>query len=297
VTTEELAHFEANRGRLFGLAYRMLGDAAEAEDAVQDAFLRWAARGAADEPVATPAAWLTTVVTNLCLNRLTSAKARREQYIGEWLPTPVFTAADELGPLETLEQRESVSMAVLVLLERLTPAERAAFVLHEAFGYSHRDVADILHAEEAHVRQLYRRARTHVGSARKRFAAEPARQEQIVRRFLAAALDGNLAELEQLLAADVTSRADGGGKAAAVRQPVTGRAKVARLYLGLARHPRAAAAELRLGWVNGQPALVVREGGALTVVTVVEVADDQIVGLHVIANPDKLAYAARQRVS
>jgi RNA polymerase sigma-70 factor (ECF subfamily) len=158
------------------------------------------------------------VVTNLCLDRLTSARAQRQRYVGTWLPEPVFTDGGVLGPLETVEQRESVSLGMLVLLERLTPPERAAFVLREAFGHSHREIAEILELDEAHVRQLYRRARTHVGAARKRFDATPEQRRKLLERFLAATLDGDVQELERLLANDVVAWADGGGKAPATRR-------------------------------------------------------------------------------
>ncbi|MFB6938557.1 sigma-70 family RNA polymerase sigma factor [Streptomyces chartreusis] len=156
MTTARADEFETHRPRLFGLAYRMLGSAHEAEDTVQDAYLRFsgADRGAIEHP----AAWLARVVTNLCLTRLTSARARREQYVGPWLPEPVITSDGTLGPLESAEQRDAVSLAMLVLLERLTPTERAVYVLREAFAYGHREIAEVLELTEANCRQLYRRA-------------------------------------------------------------------------------------------------------------------------------------------
>nr|WP_027942090.1 RNA polymerase sigma-70 factor [Amycolatopsis taiwanensis] len=288
---DKLTRFQAERGRLFGLAYRMLGEASEAEDVVQDVYLRWAR----SESVDVPEAWLTKVATNLCLNRLTSARARREQYVGPWLPEPVFTADGDFGPLETVEQRDSLALGVLVLLERLTPPERAAFVLREAFDYSHREIAEILDVEESHARQLYRRAREHVGEPRKRFTASVAQRTKIVERFVAATVEGDVEGLERLLAEDVVSWADGGGKATAARRPVSGRADVARLFSGLQRHPRAANATLSIELVNGDPAVVVYESEVLTYLFVPEVADDRIVAVRVIANPDKLAFAVRQR--
>ena len=290
--TEKLEWFEAERGRLFGLAYRMLGEASEAEDVVQDAYLRWEG----SESVRVPGAWLTKVVTNLCLNRLTSARAQREFYVGPWLPEPVFTVENgALGPLETVEQRDSISFGMLVLLERLTPPERAAFVLREAFEHSHREIAEILELDEAHVRQLYRRAREHVGEPRKRFTASPEQQHKIVERFLAATVDGDVASLEQLLAEDVVSWADGGGKATAARRPVLGRDNVLRLLGGpLARYLRVSSAKLVLRTVNATPAVVVYEAGELTYILAPEVVDGRVVALRTIANPDKLAFAAQQ---
>lgn len=288
---ERLEQFEAERGRLFGLAYRMLGEASEAEDVVQDAYLRWER----SESVEVPAAWLTKVVTNLCLNRLTSARARRELYVGPWLPEPVFTAGGELGPLESVEQRDSVSFAVLTLLERLTPPERAVFVLHSAFAYSHREIAEILELEEVHVRQLYRRAREHVGEPRRRFTANTEHKKKIVERFLAATLEGDVAGLERLLAEDVTAWADGGGKAPAARRPLAGRDKVARLLSGLGRHPMLGRMDITIHVVNGEPGIVIQDAGVLAYVIVPEVVDDTVVAVRTFANPDKLSFATRQR--
>nr|WP_236809200.1 RNA polymerase sigma factor SigJ [Amycolatopsis albispora] len=265
----------------------MLGEAAEAEDVVQEAYLRWEK----SEPVGTPPAWLTRVVTNLCLNRLTSARARRERYTGPWLPEPVVS---EPGPAETAEQRDSLRYGVLVLLERLTPAERAAFVLREGFDYSHREIADILGVTEANARQLYRRAREHVGEPRKRFEASADERRGIVERFLAATLDGDLPALERLLTEDVVAWSDGGGKVGAGRRPILGRAKVLRFLTGLGGHPRARAAEFTVEVVNGEPALLVFEAGALIAVMVPELRDGRCAEIRTVLNPDKLAFAAAQ---
>ncbi|MEV5748317.1 RNA polymerase sigma-70 factor [Actinoallomurus sp. NPDC052308] len=285
---DEVAEFAEHRPRLFGLAYRMLGEAAEAEDVLQDAYLRWAASG----PVEVPVAWLTKVVTNLCLSRLRSARARREKYVGPWLPEPILTDDGRLGPLETVEQRESLSFGVLMLLERLTPPERAAFVLREAFGYRHAEIADVLDIDEAYARQLYRRAREHVGEPRRRFTASPAHREEIVLRFLAAATEGDVAGLEKLLAEDVVAWSDGGGKVTAARRPVVGPSHVARMICGLAAHPRAAGMDIEIRTVNGRPAVVLSEAGAPYMVLAFEFAGDRVAALHSVLNPDKLAYAA-----
>ncbi|GGS67730.1 sigma-70 family RNA polymerase sigma factor [Streptomyces violaceus] len=173
MTTTIADEFEVHRPRLFSLAYRLLGSAEEAEDAVQDAYLRYS--GADRAGIEHPAAWLAKVVTNLCLNRLTSARARRERYVGTWLPEPVVTGNGALGPLESAEQRDAVSMAMLVLLERLTPTERAVYVLREAFGYGHREIAGVLDLSEANCRQVYRRAVRRVGEPQARF--EPASEQ------------------------------------------------------------------------------------------------------------------------
>jgi RNA polymerase sigma-70 factor (ECF subfamily) len=293
VTRERLERFEVNRRRLFGLAYRLLGEASEAEDVVQDTYLRWQR----SDTVVSPEAWLTKVVTNLCLNRLTSARAQRERYVGTWLPEPVFTDGGVLGPLETVAQRESLSLGMLVLLERLTPPERAAFVLREAFGHSHREIAEILELDEAHVRQLYRRARTHVGAERKRFVAAPEQRRKLVERFLAATLGGDVQELERLLAEDVVAWADGGGKAPATRLPVAGRENLLRYLVVMVGHPQwADVTSATVGTVNTEPAIVLELEGRLAAVMVPEFDGDRIAALHAVSNPDKLAFLARQTI-
>ncbi|MEU4406626.1 RNA polymerase sigma-70 factor [Streptosporangium sp. NPDC023963] len=290
VTEERLERFEANRGRLFGVAYRLLGEASGAEDVVQDAYLRWE-RG---DTAVSPEAWLTKVVTNLCLDRLTSARARRERYVGTWLPEPVVTGGGALGPLETVEQRESLSLGMLVLLERLTPPERAVFVLREAFGHSHREVAEILEVSEPHARQLYRRAQRHVAEARTRFTAPPGQHRKLLERFLEATLAGDVPALERMLAEDVVAWADGGGKARAVRRPLVGREQVLRYLRVLAEY----AQRIRLvpEVVNGELALMVYLDGRLSGVTALEFDGDRVIALRTIANPDKLAFIAKQKM-
>ncbi|MGO1052775.1 RNA polymerase sigma factor SigJ [Crossiella sp. CA198] len=284
--------FEEHRSRLFGLAYRLLGSAAEAEDAVQDAAVRWhlADRAA----ISVPAAWLTTVITNLCLTRLTAARARREHYVGSWLPEPVLTADGALGPLETAAQRDLVSLGMLVLMERLTPVQRAVFVLAEAFDYPHREIAEILDIEESHSRQLLHRAREHVAAQRRRFTPDRSAQHRIVSRFLAATLTGDLAGLEQLLAEDVVSWADGGGTTTAARRAITGKPKVLRYLLGLSRHPRSALVSASVAEVNGHPAALLRVGDTLTAILAPDLDNDRITGLHLIVNSAKLTFAASQ---
>jgi RNA polymerase sigma factor (sigma-70 family) len=288
--------FEAQRPRLFGLAYRLLGSASDAEDMVQDAFLRWSAAG--QDSVQDPTAWLTTVVVNLCRNRLASARVRRERYVGTWLPDPVLTEDGTLGPLETAEQRESVSLALMTLLEQLTPRERAVFVLRESFGYSHREIAPVVGVSEAGCRQLHRRARQRLGDPRPRFQPDPGQWRRLVERFLVAAGGGDVAGLERLLADDVTYWSDG-GQAPVARRPVVGRDRVARLFAKLipkfAADPGfARSAEIRPAEVNGEPALLAWIGGDLFGVIVPEIAGDRITALRVMANPDRLGFAARQ---
>lgn len=283
--------FESHRPRMFGLAYRMLGSAQEAEDAVQDAYLRWSGARRAD--IERPAAWLAKVVTRLCLNRLTSARARREEYVGAWLPEPVITSGGVLGPPESAEQRDSVSMALLVLLERLTPRERAVYVLREAFAYSHREIAGVLELSEAGCRQLYRRAARAVAEERPRF--EPGREvrREFVESFLAAAREGDVAGLEKMLAADVTWWGDGGGEVTAARRPILGRAKVVRFLVG-GMENFGPAMDFSYAEVNGSPALVAHVAGRLMGIASFEMGGGAVRGVRAVVNPDKLAFAERQ---
>ncbi len=279
-----IEEFEAERPRMFGLAYRMLGSATEAEDVVQDAYLRWS--GAERENIGSPGAWLTKVVTNLCLNRLSAARATRERYVGFWLPEPAPTGA--LGPLESAERRDAVSMAFMLLLERLTPAERAVFVLREAFSYGYREIADVLDLSDANCRQLYGRARRRVGEA-PRFDAPGEQRRRIVERFLTAAAGGDLAGLERLLADDVVAWSDGGGRVNAALRPVAGRDRVVRFLAG-------AAAKFGRGVefdhvdVNGQEGVLARRGGEIVTVFVIEISGGMIVGVRAVLNPEKLSH-------
>ena len=287
---DRVAIFEEHRSRLFGLAYRMLGSAAEAEDIVQEAYLRW--DGATS--IRSPRSWLTKVATNLCLNQLSSARVRREQYVGPWLPEPVLTEGGVLGPVEALEQRESVSMAVLVLLERLNPVERAVFVLREAFGHGHQEIAEILEIEEVHSRQLLHRARKHVAEHRTPNALNVAQHRSIVEAFISATRSGDVTGLETLLAADVVAWSDGGGATTAARRPVRGRSKVLRYLIGIGRRPEARGVASQVAQVNGEPALLIWEGSTLIAVAAVEVAAGRIGAIRIVLNDAKLSFAAAQ---
>ncbi|WP_328429033.1 RNA polymerase sigma-70 factor [Streptomyces sp. NBC_00443] len=291
MTTATADEFETHRPRLFGLAYRILGSADEAEDTVQDAYLRFS--GADRDVIEYPGAWLAKVVTNLCLTRLTSARAQREQYVGPWLPEPVVTSDGTLGPLESAEQRDAVSMAMLVLLERLTPTERAVYVLREAFAYGHREIAEALELTEANCRQLYQRAVQRVGEERSRFESTPERQEELVRSFLTAARDGDLGGLEKLLAADVVWSSDGGGKVSAARRPIEGRDKVFRFLAGATR-TFLAGVDFTAVEINGSTALAVWEGDTLLTVVAFELRDGLIAHAWAMVNPDKLDFVRRQ---
>ncbi|WP_308345002.1 RNA polymerase sigma-70 factor [Streptomyces sp. ISL-94] len=287
--TAAVADFEEHRPRMFGIAYRMLGSAAEAEDTVQEAYLRWSAADRSD--IEHPGAWLAKVVTRLCLNSLTSARARREEYVGPWLPEPVLTGDGALGPLESAEQREGVSMALLVLLEQLTPAERAVYVLREAFAYGHREISELLDLSEANCRQLHRRAAARVaaGAPKPRFAPDPAQWHGLVESFLTAARSGDLARLESLLSADVRYVSDGGGVVNAARRPILGRNNVARFAIG-ALEKYVAGVPLTVAEVNGSPALLFGDLGVL----VVEFENGLVSGLRAVVNPEKLEFLRRQ---
>lgn len=285
VTVDAVEEFERHRSKLFGLAYRMLGSAEEAEDVVQDAFLRWHQASAVESPWA----WLAKVATNLCVNRLASARARRESYVGSWLPEPVLTGGGALGPLDSAEQRELVSLAFLVLLERLNPLERAVFVLREAFDYSHREVAEVIDSSEANSRQLHTRARRRLVEARggSDRRVDQAYRRDLVESFLAAAEQGDLPGLEKVLAEDVTVWVDGGGRVGAARRPISGISQVARYLVGSLSiaGPRV---RLSATEVNGALGLLARAGEELVGVLVPETSDGRISGIRIIANPDKL---------
>ncbi|MFF7938782.1 RNA polymerase sigma-70 factor [Nocardia gamkensis] len=287
--SDGLREFELHRPRLFALAYRMLGSASEAEDAVQETYLRW--DGVDRAGIRSPEAWLTTALVNLCRTWLVSARARRESYVGPWLPEPVPTARGELGPLETVEEREQVSFALLTALERLTPVERAVFVLREAFGYAHREIADMLDVTESNSQQIFRRAVQRVREGRARFGIPPEHARELIEQFLKVAREGDIASLERMLAADVIATADGGGKITAARRPIHGANQVARYLAGLLRW-EVPGTRLLVEEVNGAPAVVARVDGAPLVVLGIDAADGLVTALRLIINPDKLAYLA-----
>ncbi|GIJ73543.1 RNA polymerase sigma factor SigJ [Virgisporangium ochraceum] len=290
----DVDRFEAARPRLEAIAYRLLGSAGEAEDAVQETFLRWQAADAGRIEVLE--AWLTRVLTNLCLNQLTSARARRETYVGRWLPEPLLAGDPMLGPAETAEQRESVSYAVLTLMERLTPAERAVYVLREAFDYPHREIAGILDISEAASQQHLHRAKEHVGRAGRR-DVDAGQARRLVEEFLAAATSGDTGPLVRLLAADAVSVGDGGGKVPARVKAFEGAVAVAKFLWGMLRPSPAKRALLGgdaeiFAWTaNGEPAAVVVVGGRVFGIMCLEVADEGVVAVRNQVNPDKLERA------
>lgn len=277
-----LAVFSAERGHLFAVAYRMLGSVADAEDAVQDAWLRW--QRADHDAVREPASYLTTVVTRLCLDRLGAARRRRETYVGPWLPEPLVTEPDVA---ERTEQADSVSMALLVILETLSPAERSVFVLHDVFGHPYAEVAEIVERTEAACRQLGHRARRHVEARRPRFDPSPRQRWRTAEAFLTACEGGDVAQLLGLLAEDATVWSDGGGVVAAARRPIHGADAVARFLVGIARHVPAGAVHRRCD-VNGQPGLVVEVDGASAAVMSLDVRDGRVRAVRIVVNPEKL---------
>jgi RNA polymerase sigma-70 factor, ECF subfamily len=273
--------FQTHRPLLFAIAYRMLGSAAEAEDVVQDAWIRW--QGADAGTIVSDKAWLSTVVTRLSLDRLKSAQRTREEYVGPWLPEPIKT--------EGSVDPESISMAFLVLLERLSPVERAAYLLHEVFDYSHAEVAKMLDKEESACRQIFHRAAAHVRAGRPRFAPSKVEHERLVRRFAAALVGGDLRGLEELLAEDATACADSGGKVpAAARRPLEGAHSIALFFIGVAKKfPPGPDQTFEVVEINGWPALVGRIGGVANLVLSIETDGSRILAVRNVVNPDKLA--------
>jgi RNA polymerase sigma-70 factor (ECF subfamily) len=295
VTGEYVDLFERSRRRLEAIAYRLLGSADEAEDVVQETFVRWQAADVAR--IVVPEAWLTKVLTNLCLNQLTSARARRETYVGRWLPEPLLAGDPMLGPADTAEQRESVSYAVLTLLERLSPNERAVYVLREAFDFPHRDVAEILDITEAASQQIFHRARQHVAHGRARSDVDQAAARRIVEEFLAAATSGRTDELVRLLTKDAVSMGDGGGKVPARAKAFEGAVTVARFVRALftptaGKRAIVGGSPEAYAWVaNGEPAVVVVVEGRVVAVMCLELTADGISACRTQANPDKLRRA------
>lgn len=273
--------FESVRPRLFGIAYRMLGSAAEAEDLVQEVWLRW--QTCDRSKVANPAAFLATAMTRLAINELQSARVRRETYVGPWLPEPVDTSAD---PYLGAERGEALEFAALVLMEKLTPNERAAYILREAFGYSYAEIANIVQSTEPAVRQLVSRARKHVtGERRTPVPAEA--QRELLTKFLAAARTGEMGALEKLFAADVTSLSDGNGRHQIARRAVVGASWVAKFLAAMAWFWEGV--ETEFATMNGQPCVVLMAGGSVYGLLAIEASADGIDQLFWMLNPEKNA--------
>jgi RNA polymerase sigma-70 factor (ECF subfamily) len=282
----DLEEFLEQRPRLFSIAYRMLGSATEAEDVLQEAYLRWQA--APRDDVESVSSYLTSIVVRLSIDVLRSARVRREAYVGPWLPEPLV-ADNAPGPDETAELADSVSLAFLVLLEELTPVERAVFLLREVFGYDYPTVAAMVGKSEANCRQLIARGRRHVAERRTRFEADSEHGRELTARFLGACMTGDLEGLFELLAEDVVVWSDGGGKAQAARRPIAGRDKAGRFLVGIAAKGGADYTG-RLVAVNGQPGGVFAKDGRIEFAISLDILDEQIAGVRIIANPDKLRH-------
>lgn len=286
--------FETYRSYLFAIAYRMLGSTMDAEDMVQETYLRY--QGTPPETITSLKAFLTTIISRLCLQQLQLARRKREAYLGPWLPEPLLTAEDpELARVdEDIEVYESISLAFLILLEQLHPAERAVFLLREVFEYDYAEIAAFLGKSEVACRQLFSRARKHLGERRPRFPASPETQKHLLTSFSQAVRSGEMATLMNLLAEDVTFWGDGGGKVAgAATQPITGREAVTRFLLETGRvvwQSLPSGFQMELAAVNGQPALITRAGERALSVLTIEVEAGQIRTIRIVANPEKLTH-------
>jgi RNA polymerase sigma-70 factor (ECF subfamily) len=276
----DVVAFEEWRSLLFGIAYRMLGSASEAEDMVQETCLRWLQRGVGD--VESVRAYLVTVLTRLCIDQLTSARATRVTYTGPWLPEPVALQDDATA---SLEQADSLSLAFLVLLEELTPPERAAYLLHDIFGYAFDEVAQSMGRTSAGCRQLAARARQRIEDRRQRFDADLRHGHEMTVAFMSACANGDLDGLLSMLADDVVLWTDGGGKVRAAMRPVIGSHRSSRFLINVAKKPRG---RPQLATLNGQPAAVFIDEGAVVTALVLDILDGKIVAVRAVTNPDKL---------
>lgn len=277
----DVAAFDPLRPKLMRIAYRMLGSVADAEDVVQEAFLRWLAVDR--DAVREPEAFLRRVTTRLCLDVLKSARRRRETYIGPWLPEPVVEAADS--------EIDDMTLPLLMALERLSPLERAAFLLHDVFGVSFEEVAETIGREPAACRQLAARARAHVRGARPRFALPKERGIEIAAAFFAATRAGDMQQLRSLLAADITVYSDGGGRKSAATEPIAGIDRAMQLFVSLARLFTGSMSRMvRYGFVNGLPGFVTVEQGDTLQTTALQIEDGRIAAIYVMRNPEKLQH-------
>jgi RNA polymerase sigma-70 factor, ECF subfamily len=282
--------YEDLRPLLFSIAYRMLGSVAEAEDVVQDAFLRYHRALESSPEIESAKAYLSAVTTRLAIDHLRSARVRRESYVGEWLPEPLLTdGAPDVA--QSLEDADSLSMAFLLLLERLTPVERAVFLLHDVFDYGYSEVAQIVGKSEDNCRQLAARARRHIEENRPRFEASRQQRDELAARFFDAVGEGDMDGLLELLAADAVVYGDGGGRAPSWRQPIYGRERVAKLMVGIGRQARELALTARRTEINGQPGLTVHDAsGRLVSVLTIDIADGLVQTIRSVINPDKLGH-------
>lgn len=281
--------FVEHRGLLFGLAYRIVGSVADAEDVVQEAWMRW--QGADRDLVADPRGYLVRVVSRLAIDRYRQLRDRRESYLGEWLPEPLLTESASAQ----IESAETISLALLEVLEKLSPLERVVFVLHEAFSYPYPEIAEILERTEPAVRQLASRARTHIRDHKPRFDSDEAARRRATEQFVAASVSGDLQGLLALLAPDVELHSDGGGKAKAPLRAIVGADKVARFLAAVAQQPPYEDPGMRIANVNGGAALVATDAGDPVAVFTVDLRDGRIQQVRILANPEKLTGLRRDR--
>ena len=282
-----LGHFDQYRGLLFSIAYRMLGSVADAEDMLQETFIKW--QGLSDEEIRSPRSYLVTIMSRLCINQLQSAKVQREEYVGVWLPEPIVTDPGD-GPFNLIRVDESISMSFLVLLERLTPTERAVFLLREVFEYEHREIGQIIGQNEPNCRQILKRAKEHIRAMRPRFKIAKETHNALLESFLKAISTGEMSSLVQLLTEDVVLRSDGGGKGVAVPNEVRGIDRVSRGILGgLARLlPRNLTR--KIARINGKPGLINYQNGEPHSVLTIEVRENRISSFFIVTNPEKLKH-------
>lgn len=285
---DRLENFNQYRSLLFAIAYRMLGSVMDAEDMVQETFLRW--QQTSEQSVKSIKAYLTTIVTRLCIDQLRSARVQREQYVGSWLPEPVVTE-QSTNPTKMVELVDSLTIAFLVLLEQLSPLERAVFLLREAFGYEYSEIGQIVEKKPANCRQIARRARQHLANRRSRFQTSLQQQEQLTQKFMHASQRGDLQGLLDLLAEDITLWSDGGGQAVACLKPLHGAAKVAGFLRAIHRRGQKLGFnyDLELVQVNGQPGIIYKLGNKVESVVAMDIKDNQIFSLYFMRNPNKLA--------
>jgi RNA polymerase sigma-70 factor, ECF subfamily len=282
-----LATFDQYRSLLFSIAYRMLGSVADAEDMLQETFIRWQEAG--NDDIRSPRAFLVTIISRLCINQLQSARSQREQYVGQWLPEPLVTEPGS-DPLDLLRIDESVSMAFLVMLERLTAVERAVLLLREVFDYEYAEIANIIGQSEANCRQILHRARLHVGTARPRFSAPEPKHYELLEHFLEATASGDMQGLVKLLADDVVLQSDGGGKGLAVPNIVSGADKVGRGILGALDKLVPKNLVRRMVQINGEPGIINYLDGRPYAVITLDVSEGRIRTIYIITNPDKLCH-------
>lgn len=280
---------------LFAIAYRMLGSASDAEDIVQESYLRYAQ--AADQEIRSPKSYLTTIVTHLCLDKLKSAQQQREQYVGVWLPEPLLMTESEEPAWQAVEQHESVSVAFLLLMERLTPYERAVFLLREVFSYSYKEIAEIVDKSAVYCRQIFHQAKTHLSEQQQRFTPPSKEaQQRLVERFIAASERGEMQALTSVLAQDVSWWGDGGGKVSTAPHTVHGRERVQKLLQGLLRKAPTWYPDLHFTatTLNGRAGVLAWSGESLIGTVAFEMTEEQILGMYEVLNPDKLTYIQQQ---